>query len=90
MRSLKLGLFPLREITAYCDRVGMTVSRFGRLAVNDPRVVPDIRRGAMFTDAKARRIRRFMLDNPNGVPLAKGKRTAGRLLDGVEHSGMSS
>ena len=72
MKGLKLEHFPLREITAYCERVGMTVSRFGRLAVNDPRVVPDIQRGALFTERKVRRIRRFMRDNPDGVPMRMG------------------
>ena len=74
MKGLKLEHFPLREITAYCERVGMTVSRFGRLAVNDPRVVPDNQRGALFTERKTRRIRKFMREHPNGVPMRRGGR----------------
>jgi hypothetical protein len=35
----------LFRITQYCRRTGMPPTRFGRLAVNDPRLVGDLKRG---------------------------------------------
>ena len=35
----------LWEIKRYCRRTGMPPTRFGRLAVNDPRLVGDLARG---------------------------------------------
>ena len=71
---MKLATFPIRELTEYCRRVGMSETRFGRLAVNDPRVARDIRNGCMFRPAKIAKLRGFMRDNPDGVPLrVRGK-----------------
>lgn len=35
----------LWEINRYCRRTGMPPTKFGRLAVNDPRLVGDLARG---------------------------------------------
>ena len=35
----------LLKIDQYLRRTGMPVTKFGRLAVNDPRLVHDLRRG---------------------------------------------
>lgn len=35
----------LWEIRCYCRKTGMPPTKFGRLAVNDPRLVGDMQRG---------------------------------------------
>jgi hypothetical protein len=50
----------LHEITAFCGRTGMPVTKFGRLAVNDPRLVSDMRRGRELRPTTCARVRRFI------------------------------
>lgn len=50
----------LRDIEHYLKRTGMAPTRFGRLAVRDPRLVLDLRRGREMTPRLERRVRRFM------------------------------
>lgn len=47
----------MRAIETGLRRVGMTPSRFGREAVNDPRLVFDIKRGRQLRDDMERRVR---------------------------------
>ncbi|MFM7028351.1 MAG: hypothetical protein ACKOXK_06715 [Chakrabartia sp.] len=50
----------LWDIEHYLKRTGMTPTRFGRLAVRDPRLVLDLRRGREMTPRLEGRVRRFM------------------------------
>ena len=48
------------EIDRYLRRTGLAETRFGRLAVNDPRLVGDIRRGRIIGPVVSARIRTFI------------------------------
>lgn len=50
----------LVEIDRYCRRMGMPVTKFGRLAVRDPRLVHDLRRGRSPGPAMVRRVKAFI------------------------------
>jgi SAM-dependent methyltransferase len=50
----------LREISDYCRRVGMAESTFGRLAVNDGKLVSRLRTGASVTIDTMERVRGFI------------------------------
>ncbi|HUN48602.1 MAG TPA: hypothetical protein VMU85_18880, partial [Stellaceae bacterium] len=50
----------LREISEYCRQVGMAESTFGRLAVNDGKLVSRLRFGGRVTTETAERVRAFM------------------------------
>ncbi|WP_210358675.1 hypothetical protein [Sphingomonas beigongshangi] len=50
----------LADINAYLRRHGMKPSVFGRLAVNDPRLVRDLREGRLPRAALTARVRAFM------------------------------
>jgi SAM-dependent methyltransferase len=50
----------LREISEYCRRVGMAESTFGRLAVNDGKLVSRLRTGASVTLYTMERVRNFI------------------------------
>lgn len=51
----------LFKIQNYLGRTGMPETRFGRLAVNDPRLVGDLRRGRLPGDALTARVERFIM-----------------------------
>jgi hypothetical protein len=53
----------LREISGYCRRVGLAESTFGRLAVNDGKLVSRLRFGGRVTIETVERVRAFMKDN---------------------------
>ena len=67
------GLFPqhplrraarlLREIEAFLEQSKMPVSRFGRLAVKDPRLVQQLREGRLATQRTEDRVREFITAN---------------------------
>jgi SAM-dependent methyltransferase len=59
----------LREISDYCRRVGMAESTFGRLAVNDGKLVSRLRTGASVTLDTMERVRGFI-----GQPAKAGRR----------------
>jgi len=61
----------LREISDYCRRVGMAESTFGRLAVNDGKLVGRLRTGASVTIDTMERVRNFI-----GQPATKTGRSA--------------
>ena len=50
----------IRKVEKFLRRTGMTASKFGRLAVQDPRFVPDLRRGRMPSSLMERRVEHFM------------------------------
>jgi hypothetical protein len=50
----------LYEIEKFLRRTNMPATRFGRLAVSDPRLVGDLRRGREARDAMAQRVRAFI------------------------------
>lgn len=50
----------LHEISAYLRRTGMPPTKFGRLAVNDPRIVHDLRRGRTPGPRMTARLRSFI------------------------------
>ncbi len=52
----------LVKIDRYCRRNGLRPSRFGRLAVQDPRLVQDLRRGRQLGSAIAAKIEAFMAE----------------------------
>jgi SAM-dependent methyltransferase len=57
----------LREISDYCRRVGMAESTFGRLAVNDGKLVSRLRTGASVTIDTMERVRGFIGAPANAV-----------------------
>lgn len=52
----------LLEVTRYCRRKGMPYTRFGRLAVNDPRLVDDMLRGREVGPALRAKVKAFMTE----------------------------
>ncbi|WP_375391275.1 hypothetical protein [uncultured Sphingomonas sp.] len=52
----------LVEIDRYCRMMGMPVTKFGRLAVKDPRLVHDLRRGRQPGPRMTDRVKAFMAD----------------------------
>ena len=51
-----------REISRFMKRTGMPVTKFGRLALNDPRLVSDLRNGREPRARTVKRIAAFMQD----------------------------
>lgn len=49
-----------RKIELYLRRTGMPETRFGRLAVNDPRLVGDLRNGRELRAATQARVEAFL------------------------------
>jgi hypothetical protein len=56
----------LREISDYCRAAGMAESTFGRLAVNDGKLVSRLRFGGRVTTATVGRLRGFMAQHQGG------------------------
>lgn len=50
----------LVKIDRYCRATGLKPSRFGRLAVRDPRLIHDLRLGRQVGPALAARVEAFM------------------------------
>lgn len=50
----------LRRIEKFLERTGMPVTKFGRLAAHDPRLVGDLRNGREPRSAMVRRVEHFM------------------------------
>src|SRR5215472_4973590 len=63
----------LRDIAEYCRSVGIAESTFGRLAVNDGKLVGRLRLGGRVTTDTVERVRAFIARDPhpavNGVPI---------------------
>jgi len=64
----------LRDIAEYCRNAGIAESTFGRLAVNDGKLVGRLRLGGRVTTDTVERVRAFIAREPrpavNGVPAA--------------------
>ena len=58
----------LFKIQTYLRRTGMPETKFGRLAVNDPRLVGDLRRGRCPGARMTARVERFMMTGQRGEP----------------------
>ncbi len=56
----RIGVTLLGEIDRYLRVTGMPATKFGRLAVGDPRLVGDLRRGRMPRDKLVARVEAFM------------------------------
>lgn len=56
----------LWKVRQYLDRTGMAETRFGRLAVHDPRLVGDLRRGRALGPRTIQRVESFMAQHPDG------------------------
>ena len=54
----------LVKINRYLKRTGMPATTFGRLAVNDPRLVFDLRRGRQPGARTVARVERFIAQTP--------------------------
>ncbi|HEX8555914.1 MAG TPA: hypothetical protein VF695_14505 [Sphingomonas sp.] len=52
----------LTKIKLFCDRTAMPRTKFGRLAVSDPRLVDDLRRGRRPGASIVARAERFMAE----------------------------
>lgn len=50
----------LRQIERFLRQTGMPWTKFGRLAVSDPRLVADLRNGRVPRDAMIERVEAFM------------------------------
>lgn len=55
----------LINIDRYLRRTGMPVTKFGRLAVNDPRIVTDLKRGRQPGKRIVARIDAFIAGEPS-------------------------
>jgi hypothetical protein len=53
----------LRKIRKYCDATGLPPTKFGRLAVNDPRLVGDLERGREPRAPMIARVERYMAEH---------------------------
>ena len=53
----------LVKIDRYCRQTGTPPSKFGRLAVHDPRLVHDLRMGRQLGPAITRRIETFIAES---------------------------
>src|SRR5690349_11896389 len=56
----------VREIASYCQKTGLAESTFGRLAINDGKLVARLRDGGRITTTTLDRLRAFMAENPPG------------------------
>ncbi|HLI19668.1 MAG TPA: hypothetical protein VKV32_01020 [Stellaceae bacterium] len=64
----------LTEISGFCRRVGMAESTFGRLAVNDGKLVSRLRFGGRVRDKTVERVRAFIeREKQNGSPLQRNR-----------------
>ncbi len=63
----------LGEISGYCRRVGMAESTFGRLAVNDGKLVSRLRFGGRVTTETVARVRSFIEQHRQGPAGRRGR-----------------
>src|ERR1700749_2625435 len=67
----------LTEISGFCRRVGMAESTFGRLAVNDGKLVSRLRFGGHVRDKTVERVRAFIeREKQGGSPLQRNRAAA--------------
>src|SRR5271170_954915 len=74
LRNCPMSETLLLDIADYCRRAGMAESTFGRLAVNDGKLVSRLRLGGRVTTDTADRVHAFIARKPrpevNGQPVA--------------------
>ena len=70
----------LHEISGYCRRVGMAESTFGRLAVNDGKLVSRLRFGGRVTVETVERVRDFMVQHKPDSTRARAAAAAPALV----------
>src|SRR6516162_4162374 len=74
IRSPPMSEALLRDIAEYCRGAGIAESTFGRLAVNDGKLVGRLRLGGRVTTNTVERVRAFIAREPhsavNGAPAA--------------------
>ena len=58
----------LTVVEAYLTRTGMPATKFGRLAVGDPRLVGDLHNGRAPGSEVRERIERFIVAHPTPLP----------------------
>ena len=63
----------LGEIRDYCRATQTAESTFGRLVVNDGKLVSRLRDGAKITTGTLDKVRAYLSEHSNGLPLASGK-----------------
>lgn len=56
----------LQRVESHLRKTGMTATGFGRTALNDPRLVHDLRRGRELRPRTAARIRAFIDEREQG------------------------
>lgn len=54
----------LEQIETFLDRTRIPPSKFGRMAVGDPRFVEDLRSGRRPRDRTQQRVRAYLSDHP--------------------------
>jgi SAM-dependent methyltransferase len=83
-RSVNVPL--LTEIVAFCQRIGIAESTFGRRAVNDGKFVSRLKSGGQVTTQTQDRVRAFIETAPQAghrLPSNGGMRVAGESIDGL-------
>ncbi|MDP3551716.1 MAG: hypothetical protein Q8R81_15150 [Novosphingobium sp.] len=60
----------LRRIEKFIESTGMPVTKFGRLAAHDPRLIGDLRNGREPRSAMVRRVEHFMNNFAENVHVA--------------------
>ena len=73
----------LREISGYCRQFGIAESTFGRLAVNDGKLVNRLRFGGRVTIETVERVMAFMKDNGEAARTATAQRQAAPAAPGT-------
>ena len=58
----------LSEVTAYCERVGMSRRSFGAMACGDPNLVYLMKRGTQLGPVRQQGVRAFLDSYPDGPP----------------------
>ncbi len=58
----------LRQILDYCERTRTSETLFGRVAVGDPHLVRDLRKGCRVGGRRVARIEAFMMTHADGPP----------------------
>lgn len=64
----------LEEVECFLNVTKMAETRFGRLAVNDPGLVRDLRRGRVTSDRVTARIRAFLAERDPAAPPRRTRR----------------
>src|ERR1700749_5295004 len=80
----------LTEIAGYCRRVGMAESTFGRLAVNDGKLVSRLRFGGRVRGKTVERVRAFMTRQRDVDPAERRLRPIAPAEPTIRHPGPAS